>query len=580
MFETSKLLAKLATELDENGYLDWADQIDDIENITTDVDVASGQHMPAGDAQWTHPTVCASLSKKSMGLMDVPIGDLDYANRQGIPDDDMDKQLFSGEEDGVSMPPINRKYHEVDDMEIPLKKLEEYFKSHGLYKQAKDISAIRIANLGGPITTGGTAGTVAGASAGTVGGLTIGTALGVLFPPLLPVSTVLGSVIGAFSGGIAGKYTGEEIQAKIKKYLDDRPPQKEELMRVTNRLREIRNTLITKYKLTEPEIESIIAGRVNVNSLISSKFPGKDEKELVALISEYDKLVKRFTQIISEGLKEETSSDSKGISEGEPVSTGRIEESSPAKTRGNNSVAKLQKLIGVTSDGIWGPETSEAWNKFINNNKDEILKEFPEADLEATKNNWPAVAKFYKLTPDAIGILQFAQAIVNTSAEAPAVTPEAVTPEETPAITSDEVLKALTMLSTSDEPHMSEGNGKTVKSLDGVISNRRTNRYIRHLGKVADGDGNDIQNVANLMVSRYGDAMQAELQTAKKTHEATDMPDYNAKHRADHLNYIVYKYLQRAWGALSKNPESSRRDERAARRERKQENRGQRRLAR
>ena len=94
-------LAKLASDLDGIEAIEYADQVDNISSIMTGADVASGQHMPAGDSQWSLPSVGVNMSKDAMGLTDVPIGDAPYANREGIPEDDMDTQLFSGDEEGV-----------------------------------------------------------------------------------------------------------------------------------------------------------------------------------------------------------------------------------------------------------------------------------------------------------------------------------------------------------------------------------------------------------------------------------------------------------------------------------------------
>jgi hypothetical protein len=651
-----EILTKLASDLDEMEALEYADQVDDISAIMTGVDVSSGQHMPSGDTQWSLPSVGVNMSKDAMGLNDIPIGDAPYANRMGIPEDDMDKQFLGGEEEGVAMPPINDKYEMGLELDDHLDSLEAALFDMGLRKEAKEVYIIRTAitdedpkirelkNLARELNGYGVTDE--------------------MLQRILDGDLKLDRAI-VESRVHASKYV--DVQSALKRYValapevakltGERKPDRRE----DPKIRELKNLAreLNGYGVTDEMLQRILDGDLKLDLAIvesrvhASKYVDVQSalKRYVALagerkpdrreelfnilvhqyhvptdwLSNYDnatthgvapKSILGMWDIVKkrdDGLKDSKSEEfvklmtewySRYGRGGSPLDepsasgprSGRPDTREPQAK--SNGLIELQTRLNVNQDGFWGDITRAAWEAFIDDPAVPYLKskdqELTTEDIQSMKGDWGTAGPQLGYDASYGGMVDFFDAVSPADANAPdqpapAATGEAPPTNEPPdvpgdvaPVASDEIRTALLYLSQNKVPHQMEAAGlDPEKSLGGGYSKRRTNRYMRHLDKLMEGEGDAYTKVAEYLTENYSEELTKILAEAQEFHESEDngqSTPWGDGHRYEHLISKVYELLQRAWGDLSGEAGKGGRDRRSERMQNRQENRGRRRL--
>ena len=610
-------LSKLASELDELGHLEIADQVDDISAIMTDVDVASGQHVPAGDVQWSLPTVGAKLNKGAMGLNDIHIGDAPYEHTVDE-DDQVDTQLFSGDDPGFAMPPINRKYNEADDLGNQLEELEAGLRKFKLSKYANRVNKLKTkVALVGPVSVG-----LMGA--GAIGGAT---ALGYYaFAEENPNDPRVQQLkkyarefktLGITKEDLDRLVSRTDSPQSIVQEVPNIPEDKKsditfklgKYLQIATRLSEIQNanpdddrkaqllTRLVGYWGVRPEwLTSYTASSNNGQS-------PKNLQEIWNFVVETKghniSLFPRFMDLMDEWYRNYSGNGGIPVGVGsnlspdpgsdtEPRASGPVGRGSSAGSRRqvlSDSVKALQTALGISPTGAWEPDTNPAWAKFVEDEAKPYLEANPIEGLDPANliADWRIPAPKLGLEPTVPGMTAFVnkvKAAGESTEEGVSETPETPTsPEEAageinPA-TADEVRKVLLMLQNAKVPHLAEDPYGVAQTLGGGTSRRRSRRYVRQLSKLYPEDGNDTSKVASHMVDKYQDSIQAELQKAKTMHEEHPSAGaYTETERTAHLSAIVYTLLQREWGDMS----GAGKDRRSERRERREDARGRRRL--
>jgi len=610
-------LSKLASDLDELGHIEIADQVDDISAITTEVDVASGQHMPAGDAQWTVPTVGADLSKGAMGI---PIGDAPYANRMGIPSDDMEKQFFSGE-GPVSLPPANDS-DDDEDMSESLAKLEKSLKLVGLASEAQKVRLLRVAQtqytniVGTDPDDYGQALETEGHWYTRKGEMTNERWFAIIKELDIPLELDDKGQMEALYDEVALKKMATSITMKFDHEYDrlfDELKVIYESFKVTASQWAAKESwpdyidewsevnLFNPATFDKAEYESSIKAAAEADGKSGGGANSMAQMaEKIAKKTQDMNNTKATLPVMIEWLAGMYNMASGEFTEGgeptrrtqtQPVASGPREDTGES---GSSGVRAVQEALGgIDVDGIWGDETQGAWNDFVDTEAAPYLTEQgSEVDPEAIKTDWASVADSLDATADYQGMAAFVLAIRQGAEAGEAeldevdtdlpgeedVEEEAVEVE----LTEDDLRRILLQLSEEKIPHFAEGEDpvgealKQEKALGGGIARRRVNRYIRHLAKTIEGEGSDLDKVARDLMSRadVADSIRNQLGSARSFHEekAPDVP-YTAKHRTEHLQFIVYIILQREWGELSGG-----KGRRSERRERRERSRGRRRL--
>lgn len=567
------ILAKLASDLDELEAVEFADQVDDISAVMTGVDVASGQHMPAGDTQWSLPSVGVNMSKDAMGLNDIPIGDAPYANREGVPEDDIDTQFLGGDEEGVSMPTINDKYQMDLKMDDHLDSLEAFFFDQGLRKRAFSIHMLRrmAAEFDAGIEW-----------------------WNFLVPYMVPMKL----------GGELRNYT----LLSIYEWASSNPEVQTELERLYSEIREDRE-ILTGLNLTDADLDAVRDGTKEIETLIvERRVHASNFRKAQIAGNRYKANIARVKQIASAAPDLRTSEQDTGTPDTRQPSasgprTGRPDTPGPQRgsgQSGSSALAELQTRLNVTSDGIWGDITSGAWESFIDATALPFLRESgqepTDTDISNMKTNWGAAAGQLGYAASYQGMVDFFDAVSSGEGEAPETPETPETPEapeapgepeapETAPVSEDEIKQILLGLAQNKVDHMMEAAGKDPEvSLGRGYSMRRTKRYIRHLDKLVEGDGDAYAKVAQLLAEEYGDELTQTLVDAEAYHkERTEADDQHAEpwdesHRQGHLVSKVYELLQRVWGDLNSEAGRGGRDRRSERRQKRQDNRGRRRL--
>lgn len=623
-----EILSKLASDLDELEALEYADQVDDISSIMTGTDVASGQHMPAGDTQWSLPSVGVNMSKDAMGLNDIPIGDAPYANREGIPEDDMDTQLLGGEEEGVAMPPINDKYEMNLEMDDHLDSLEAFLFDNDLRKYAKRVFELR--------------------SFAQDQRQALVQAFTKLVDKVDTQQGVNDQAKDAFRSAMHSyiwKTNDDEgrIEEHIKRLMfthiftgDNEMSGRVYNVHYSSIVRDVAQKAFAFGQMRGPSVDSGASRKEQLFHILVHRYHiphawltdytrynqhGKAPNtipEMWATVqntpgneipdnhsARWGELMVEWYDNYAEGGKPPGQGRGSGDDDRPSASGPRGESGRPDPGTSGETVyaglKPLQQAMGTPNppDGLWS-SSSQPWADFIDQKAVPYLdSKGANADADAMKTDWGSVADSLGQTADWDGMLNFYNTVMAAQPGDPQE-PEPAQPgepqepgddegdgqaDQSPVTASvNDVKRALLFLSQNKQDHEVEGAGKeAVKSLGGGYSMRRTNRYLRHLDKLIEGDGTPYDKVAQYLIENYSDEMNSTLAEAKAFHDEheADQGEWGEKHQFEHLISKVYELLQMVWGDLNAEEgtgQGRRRDRRSERRQRRQDQRGRRRL--
>lgn len=545
--------------------------------INSNTDVISGQHTPTGETMWSIPNdlsddaLLEELTKEALGLTDIPASSessneiiSEVPKDNFVIGDDEQTEYFGANEDVPDLPPMINKYQSIGaNMLKELKDLEKKVLKAGYKEKISEL--IKESQT---VTPEGVAGGWAGGTAGSTAGGLLG---GLLGAPMAIPGAVSGGILGAIKG-----YFGEEKATKA-----------EQLNRKVTSLED----RLRSYGVIDTELEQLREGRIkpgylNAPLMQRNKIREGDYQTVTSIAQQYVDAYAEYKQFLSyldaahnKYEEEKRQKQEQGRVQLHPVEQEgtKLDTSRAPMTRRvsqylfpeDDNVRSVQMLInsilsdtgtfdasqytglreqfpgGIEVDGLWGNETTKAWNAVV---PQYAIggKNQPQSSQEALTIIKQVVEKLPdKETPDVVA-------------------PEQPTPESelsyqglpahvVPSPTN--IAKVLQKLSSGDTEIESD------LKISGDRIKRITERYIRQIVKSEENNDktqvnveHNINYVAQLISSSFSDEIIKELNNTKHT---KDPPGRNLQQKT--FNSLVWTYLRRVWAdskdaTFRKNP--------------------------
>lgn len=544
--------------------------------INSNTDVISGQHTPTGETMWSIPNdlsddaLLEELTKEALGLTDIPASSessneiiSEVPKDNFVIGDDEQTEYFGANEDVPDLPPMINKYQSIGaNMLKELKDLEKKVLKAGYKEKISEL--IKESQT---VTPEGVAGGWAGGTAGSTAGGLLG---GLLGAPMAIPGAVSGGILGAIKG-----YFGEEKATKA-----------EQLNRKVTSLED----RLRSYGVIDTELEQLREGRIkpgylNAPLMQRNKIREGDYQTVTSIAQQYVDAYAEYKQFLSyldaahnKYEEEKRQKQEQGRVQLHPVEQEgtKLDTSRAPMTRRvsqylfpeDDNVRSVQMLInsilsdtgtfdasqytglreqfpgGIEVDGLWGNETTKAWNAVVPQYAIGGKKQ-PQSSQEALTIINQVVEKLPdKETPDVVA-------------------PEEPKPENelsyqglpahvVPSPTN--IAKVLQKLSSGDTEIESD------LKISGDRIKRITERYIRQIVKSEENNDktqvnveHNINYVAQLISSSFSDEIIKELNNTKHT---KDRPGRNLQQT---FNSLVWTYLRRVWAdskdaTFRKNP--------------------------